>query len=255
MDRALHVIGVKGDTGAAGKSAVEKLLGGDTAKATARTDSAKTDTTRVAGGPILASLVQSAGAASGSAVPGEYIVPETAFPRVDSLLSLPAVARQLASRRRRYVGLGADERGRPVGSIPLRARGPADHHRQQSRSMPRRSSTRSPTDPIVTFELDRAGGRKFGDETGKHVGDYMAIVLDGRVQGRPPVIQSRIDRNGQITLGDKTLPGSPGPGADPQGGCAADPAQDRRGAAGRRQPGQRLDPRRASRPGSSAPCS
>jgi preprotein translocase subunit SecD len=59
--------------------------------------------------------------------------------------------------------------------------------------------------PIVTFELDRAGGRKFGEETGKHVGDYMAILLDGRVQGRPPVIQSRIGRNGQITLGGKSL--------------------------------------------------
>ena len=33
----------------------------------------------------------------------------------------------------------------------------------------------------------------------------MAIVLDGRVQGQPPVIQSRIDRRGQITLGGKTL--------------------------------------------------
>ena len=59
--------------------------------------------------------------------------------------------------------------------------------------------------PQVSFELDRAGGRKFGEGTGRHVGDFMAIVLDGRVQGRPPVIQSRIDRNGRITLGGKTL--------------------------------------------------
>src|SRR4029079_12126274 len=43
MDRALHSLGIKGDTGAA-KSAVEKLLGGDTAKAVGKTDSAKTDT-------------------------------------------------------------------------------------------------------------------------------------------------------------------------------------------------------------------
>jgi preprotein translocase subunit SecD len=33
----------------------------------------------------------------------------------------------------------------------------------------------------------------------------MAILLDGRVQGRPPVIQSRIGRNGQITLAGRTL--------------------------------------------------
>src|SRR5262249_34193331 len=95
MDRTLHSLGIKGDT-SSGKSAVEKLLGGDTAKAAAKTDTAKSDTARaVAGGPILESLVKPAGAASGSAVPGEYFVPETAFPRVDSMLSLPAVARQL----------------------------------------------------------------------------------------------------------------------------------------------------------------
>jgi preprotein translocase subunit SecD len=33
----------------------------------------------------------------------------------------------------------------------------------------------------------------------------MAILLDDRVQGRPPIIQSRIDRRGQITLGNKTI--------------------------------------------------
>ena len=33
----------------------------------------------------------------------------------------------------------------------------------------------------------------------------MAIILDGRVQGPPPVIQSRIGRNGQITLSGRTL--------------------------------------------------
>jgi preprotein translocase subunit SecD len=33
----------------------------------------------------------------------------------------------------------------------------------------------------------------------------MAIVLDDRVQGRPPVIQGRIDTRGQITLGNRSL--------------------------------------------------
>ena len=36
-------------------------------------------------------------------------------------------------------------------------------------------------------------------------GDFMAIVLDGRVQGRPPVIQGQITRSGQITLGNRSL--------------------------------------------------
>jgi preprotein translocase subunit SecD len=203
MDRALHSLGIKGDTGAA-KSAVEKLLGGDTAKAAGKTDSAKTDTTRASGGPILASLVQSAGAASGSAVPGEYIVPETAFPRVDSLLSLPAVARQLP----RGVTLRWASAPTSVGVQSVRyLYALEDRPIITGSNLEDAAAQLDPltNGPIVTFQLDRAGGRKFGDETGKHVGDYMAILLDGRAQGRPPVIQSRIGRNGQITLGNKSL--------------------------------------------------
>jgi preprotein translocase subunit SecD len=204
MDRTLHSLGIKGDTGAGKPSAVEKLLGGDTAKAAGKTDSAKTDTTSVTGGPILGSLIQQAGAASGSAVPGEYIVPETAFPRVDSLLSLPAVARQLP----RGVTLRWASAPTSVGVQSVRYLYVLeDRPIITGSNLEDAAAQLDPltNGPIVTFQLDRAGGRKFGDETGKHVGDYMAILLDGRAQGRPPVIQSRIGRNGQITLGNKSL--------------------------------------------------
>jgi preprotein translocase subunit SecD len=58
---------------------------------------------------------------------------------------------------------------------------------------------------VVEFELDNVGGRSFRTQTGNHVGDYMAIILDGRVMGRPPVIQSAIGTRGQITMGGKSL--------------------------------------------------
>lgn len=58
---------------------------------------------------------------------------------------------------------------------------------------------------IVQFKLNNVGGRRFRSETGKHVGDHMAIVLDDRVMGRPPVIQSAIGTDGQITMGGKDL--------------------------------------------------
>src|SRR6476619_2362638 len=45
---------------------------------------------------------------------------------------------------------------------------------------------------IVEFQLNNEGGRRFLRETGKHVGDYMAIVLDDIVMGFPPVINSAI---------------------------------------------------------------
>jgi preprotein translocase subunit SecD len=236
MDRTLRALGVKGvDTGGAKRpSAVEQLLGADTVKKTGDSTKKAADTTRkgkdtstkavaartkggdstakgadttekaadtnsVPGG-VLESLIQ----AAGGQTPGEFMVAETAFPRADSLLNLPEVHRLLPRgvtlrwaatptsvgvQSYRYL-YALDEKSIVTGSNLEDARAQLDP---------------LTNGPIVTFELDRAGGRKFGEETGKHVGDYMAIILDGRVQGRPPVIQSRIGRNGQITLGGKGL--------------------------------------------------
>ena len=217
MDRTLRNLGVKGETQAERPSAVQQLLGGDTSRA-GRTDStakggaakgqaakgqpakdtAAKDTTAVIGG-VLAGLIQASGA-----LPGEYGVPEPAYPRVDSLLSIPAVARQLP----RGITLRWSAAPTSVGVQPIRYLYALDEKSIVTGSnLVNAQAQLDPltNGPIVTFELDRAGGRKFGEETGKHVGDYMAILLDGKVQGRPPVIQSRIGRNGQITLGGKTL--------------------------------------------------
>ena len=55
--------------------------------------------------------------------------------------------------------------------------------------------------PVVLFQLTRTGGRIFERGTSRHVGDRMAIILDGRVQGNPPVIREAISNRGQIDLG------------------------------------------------------
>lgn len=57
---------------------------------------------------------------------------------------------------------------------------------------------------IVNFQLNRAGGRLFSRFTGQHVGDYLAIVLDGEVMSAP-VIRDRIGASGQIELGNAGL--------------------------------------------------
>ena len=214
MDRTLKSLGIKGETQPEKPSAVQQLLGGDTSRAagkdstgkgraakdsTAR-DTAAQDTTPLPGG-VLSGLIQPAGPGG---VPGEYAVPETAFPRVDSLLNIPAVARRLP----RGVVLRWSAAPTSVGVEPVRFLYALDEKNIVTGSnLVEAQAQLDPLTnaPIVTFELDRAGGRRFGDETGKHVNDYMAILLDGRVQGRPPVIQSRIGRNGQITLGGKSL--------------------------------------------------
>ncbi len=198
MDRSLRGLGVTSvDTGQGKKpSAVQQLLGADTSK--------KGDTTAAVTGGVLGSLIQPAGVAAGSQMPGEYVVPETAFPRVDSLLNIPEVLRSLP----RGITLRWASAPTSIGVQSYRyLYAVEDKSIVTGSSLVNAQAQLDPltNGPIVTFELDRAGGRRFGDETGKHVGDFMAIILDGRVQGRPPVIQSRIGRNGQITLGGKSL--------------------------------------------------
>jgi preprotein translocase subunit SecD len=58
--------------------------------------------------------------------------------------------------------------------------------------------------PLVSFQLNRAGGREFSRFTGQHVGDFLAIVLDGEVMSAP-VIRDRIGARGQIELGGSTM--------------------------------------------------
>lgn len=53
--------------------------------------------------------------------------------------------------------------------------------------------------PIVVFELNRRGGRSFAQVTGEHIGDRIAILLDGEVVSAPTV-QDRIGQRGQIDL-------------------------------------------------------
>jgi preprotein translocase subunit SecD len=203
MDRTLRNLGVKGENQPEKPSAVQQLLGGDSARGADSTrprgkDSTAKDTAGVTGG-ILGGLIQASGG-----LPGEYAVPEPAYPRVDSLLSIPAVTRQLP----RGITLRWSASPTSLGVQPVRFLYALDEKSivTGSNLVDAKAQLDPLTNgPIVTFELDRAGGRKFGEETGKHVGDYMAILLDGRVQGRPPIIQSRIGRNGQITLGGKTL--------------------------------------------------
>jgi preprotein translocase subunit SecD len=201
MDRALQRLGVHAAPGAveATPNAVAELLQRDTA----RKDTTKADTTPVLGG-ALSTLIQSASTAGYDLTPGEYLAEEGAVARVDSLLNVPDV-KALFPRRFEWrwsaapISIGAKSyrplyvlEDRPIvtGSSLVDAKEDID---------PLTSG------PIVTFELDRKGARDFGEGTGRNVGNYMAILLDDRVQGRPPVIQERIERRGQITLSGKTF--------------------------------------------------
>jgi preprotein translocase subunit SecD len=57
---------------------------------------------------------------------------------------------------------------------------------------------------IVTFALNRRGGRTFEDITSRNLGNRIAIVLDEQVHSAP-VVQSRIGAQGQIEMGQAPM--------------------------------------------------
>jgi preprotein translocase subunit SecD len=188
-------------------SSVEQILGGskpdtgkaarrDTSKAAARGDSAATDTTLT--GPLSPLLFQ------GSGMPGEFMVPQekaaivsAMIQQVDSMRLLPRGivmrwgAQPLSRGARGYLPLYAlVERPIITGEELTDARAQLDPLNNQA---------------VVNFTLSRRGGRTFERETGKHIGDNMAIVLDNLVQSQPPVIRGQISTHGQIELGSSSL--------------------------------------------------
>lgn len=56
-------------------------------------------------------------------------------------------------------------------------------------------------EPIVTFRLDSAGARRFGDVTTENVGQPFAIVLDGEVLSAPVIREPILGGSGQISGG------------------------------------------------------
>ena len=57
---------------------------------------------------------------------------------------------------------------------------------------------------IVTFQLNRRGGRTFDRITGANIGNRIAIVLDQKVKSAPTV-NGRISTNGQIEMGGSPM--------------------------------------------------
>src|SRR3989442_623757 len=201
IDKALQRAGVRPSGQGAAAASVTQLFGTDTGKAKgkpAKGKAAAKDTTDLnAPGPLSSLLFQ-------GQVNGEYPVPEEQVPVAESLLARPDVQRltprglelrwgtEVLSRAgRSYRTLYAVE-DRPIitGEYLQDAKSTRDPLTNQS---------------VVNFVLSRRGGRIFERETGRHVQDYMAIILDGRVQGQPPIIKSQIGQRGQIELGAKPL--------------------------------------------------
>jgi preprotein translocase subunit SecD len=179
-----------------GQKGLQELFtpGGDSA-AKAGGDSAATDTAAslTTGGPFSKLI------AGGGDMPGEYFVAETDVLTAQHYLEMPAVRAALPPGKTLRWGAEAVSRGgtmfRPLYVVDSR---PIITGEYLTDAKPNQVPIEG---TVVEFTLNNEGGRRFRAETGKHVGDYMAIVLDDRVMGRPPVIQSAIGTRGQITMG------------------------------------------------------
>lgn len=189
------------NTQQAPKSSPSDLFTTDTTKKpdSAKTDSAKTDTAaaapQTAGG--FSKLIQQ------GQMPGEYFVADSDIPLLETYLANPAV--QAALPPGKVVRFGTDSTqlaNRLYRTMYVLDAKPIITGENLVDAKPNTSPTEG---TIVEFQFNNEGGRKFRTETSKHIKDFMAIVLDDRVMGRPPVIQSAIGSRGQITMGGRDL--------------------------------------------------
>src|SRR6058998_971334 len=189
MDAALRKAGVK-SRGAAAPSAVAQLFGGDTSKA-ARDSAADAN----APGVLSSLLFQ-------GQLPGEFLVPEEQWTLVDSLMNRPDVTSLIPRGMELRWGVQSESRGaRAYRALYAVESKPIITGEELVKAVARRDPVTNQS--IVPFQLSHRGARKFSEETARHINDYMAIILDGRVQGQPPVIRGQIGANGQIELGNK----------------------------------------------------
>jgi preprotein translocase subunit SecD len=146
--------------------------------------------------PLSGALLQ-----SGS--PGEFLVAKEDVDRVTRYLALPSVQKLIPSGMDMRWSHDTEGRGAqlyrrlyvldapPVMTGEYLEDATAGREQQFNQT-------------VVYFTLSRRGGRIFDRVTSQHVGDYLAIVLDGEVMSAP-VIRSRIGAQGQIELGQAPI--------------------------------------------------
>ena len=208
IDRILREKGVVTQGGAepgdtANRQVLQDLFATDTADTAATGDTAlaaadTTDSLVLGGGEgALSSMLQPTG------LPGEYVFPAERYETIRSYFSIPEV--QAALPPGKVVRFGApNDPSKPEGyrSLYVLDARPIITGEYLTDARPETTPLEG---NVVTFDLNNRGGNIFRRETQRHIGDYMAIVLDDVVMGQPPVIRSAISTRGQITMTGKPL--------------------------------------------------
>ena len=175
--------------------------GGDSSKAGAagakdgtKKDTAKKDSTSIPGvtGGVISKMILAGQS------PGEFLFERNNRDVLKTFLDSPEVLAAMPPGK--VVRFGSDSvtiQNKNYGYLYLVDERPIITGESLTDAKPNTSSEGT----IVEFQLDNVGGRKFQRETAKHIKDYMAIVLDNVVMGRPPIINGAIGTRGQITMG------------------------------------------------------
>ena len=154
--------------------------------------------------PAVEEVAGEANVLARGTLPGEYLVPEPLAASVETALESTGSGRLLPSNLEvRWGTSGRDflgESWRPLYVVRSRPLVTGDELVGATATHDRITAQ-----PQVQFELTRAGGTAFGNATARNVGAYLAILLDGRVQGAPAVIQERIGSTGRIELPGRTM--------------------------------------------------
>ena len=190
----------------AGPSAADPtkgLLTGDTSKKATASDSATKakaadSVAKDANGPIT-KLLQP------GQMPGQFFVKESDVARLTTYLADTAVRAAIAPGK--VIRFGNDTVGGAPGQGAYRSLYVLDSKPIiTGEYLTNAKPNNNPLEGgyIVEFEFNAEGGRIFRRETGRHIRDNMAVVLDDRVM-TAPTINSAIGRNGQITLGGAGL--------------------------------------------------
>ena len=191
LDNIVKAQGITSGTAAASDAGAAKsaslFASGDTA---AKADSTATDSAAVApgAGPFSTKIQP-------GQFPGQYVIAEEDYPLFDRALNNPAV--QAALPPGKVVRWGLDSVG--VGFRTLYVLEAREILTGESLTDARPVQD-AMEGTVVSFQLNAEGGRRFRSETQRHIGDYMAVVLDEKVM-TAPIIQGAIGSRGQITLG------------------------------------------------------
>jgi len=196
-------------TGGTGGNIEDLLFGGDTtrvsADSTAVPDSTAADSVAAADSAAQAdqdALRPFSSVLNVGDAPGTFLVAVEDIPAAQHFLALPEVERALP--RNQVLQWGADLVGRGARNYK-RLYVLEEEAFLTGEYLESATASRDPqfNQAQVQFELSRAGGRLFQRFSGQHVGDYLAIVLDGEVMSAP-VIRDRIGARGQIEMGAGT---------------------------------------------------